>query len=220
MIYARADLAYVNVPAENGGCGQPHHRPVEQGAPVKLWTLECTGCEDVLRHHDLWATSITEIPETFDEGKAREDFEKRGALDERRLMALALARMTGLDLPETMLAAIGGAKVAVPTAQGTMLCPQGHANLPGQNFCGTCGQALHGPAPDRALEAPAPANGNSHTQEGWEPPRDGQGRKKPMRDWRLEDLQTLAGQLGVDPGGNRPELIDRLRAAKKETAAA
>jgi len=49
VLYARADVTYVCVPAESGGCGQPHRRPVIDGAPAQQFKLVCTGCENYLR---------------------------------------------------------------------------------------------------------------------------------------------------------------------------
>jgi hypothetical protein len=49
VLYARADVSYVCVPMTSGGCGQPHTRPVVNGAPAKQFKLECQGCENFLR---------------------------------------------------------------------------------------------------------------------------------------------------------------------------
>jgi hypothetical protein len=49
VLYARADVSYVCVPATSGGCGQPHTRPVVNGAPAKQFRLVCQGCENFLR---------------------------------------------------------------------------------------------------------------------------------------------------------------------------
>lgn len=48
-LWARADVSYVSVPASSGGCGQPHTRPVVNGAPAKDFPLNCQGCENYLR---------------------------------------------------------------------------------------------------------------------------------------------------------------------------
>jgi hypothetical protein len=48
-LYARADVSYVCVPAESGGCGTPHSRPVINGAPAPQFVLNCQACENFLR---------------------------------------------------------------------------------------------------------------------------------------------------------------------------
>jgi hypothetical protein len=47
-LYARGDLMAVSVPETSGGCGTVHSRPVRDGAPDKLWALDCTACEHFL----------------------------------------------------------------------------------------------------------------------------------------------------------------------------
>jgi hypothetical protein len=49
VLYARADVTYVCVPAESGGCGTAHTRPVINGAPSREFRLVCTPCENYLR---------------------------------------------------------------------------------------------------------------------------------------------------------------------------
>jgi hypothetical protein len=100
-VYARSDVCYVAISRDHGGCGEGHARPVVQGAPAKIWSLTCHGgCEDLLRHDPLWASTPQTIPETLDETATREDVEKRGELERassmaetNQLIALALSRM-------------------------------------------------------------------------------------------------------------------------------
>lgn len=47
-LYARGDVMCIGVPVTSGGCGDTHSRPVRDGAPVKLWALDCPGCERFL----------------------------------------------------------------------------------------------------------------------------------------------------------------------------
>ena len=97
VLYARADVSYVCVPKESGGCGEPHRRPVIHGAPSPVFKLECQGCENYLRadiaragnkrvrtvnsdhgmkleerYLGLWGASPDTIPESPDEEKRRE----------------------------------------------------------------------------------------------------------------------------------------------------
>lgn len=77
MLFARSDVMAVAVPVKDGGCGETHSRPVEDGAPVKFWKLTCAPCENYLRDDPLWAPFEAKIPETPDEEAQREEWEKR-----------------------------------------------------------------------------------------------------------------------------------------------
>lgn len=96
-LYARADVSYVSVPRESGGCGEPHSRPVINGVP-QPFVLTCQGCENFLRadiarsggskkmrtingdsglalkerYLGLWGASPDTIPEAPDEELRRE----------------------------------------------------------------------------------------------------------------------------------------------------
>jgi hypothetical protein len=97
VLYARADVDYVFVPAGSGGCGLGHSRPVTSGVPATEFKLLCPGCEDFLRadiarsggnkkmrtingdyglerkerYLGLWGATPDTIPETPDEELAR-----------------------------------------------------------------------------------------------------------------------------------------------------
>lgn len=209
-IFARSDLAAVTISEAHGGCGKTHSRPAPGGKPAAIWELSCPlGCEEHLRHDPLWATTPAEIPETYDETKIREDFEKRGAKDKDAVLTLALARLAGIpaaELPDSLTRMISGAPMHVP---GLIECPNGHAQASGLKFCGECGTPMHGTPPERQLPAaqqpPAatktPAAGN------------GGGARRRLRDARLDEMQALARMRGLDADGNRSELLARLSAA-------
>lgn len=230
-LYARADLASVTVSAAHGGCGQgPHTRPAPGGNPVAVWKLDCVQCEKHLRTDPLWSATVSEIPETPDEKLTREDWEKRGIKDRDNVLALALGKLAGVELPETLrmpeltaqAQAIAGKLVcetghdcdpgskfcpecgaAVRRTIPVAACPQGHQVAAGSRFCPECGSPVLHPA---AIGAPAPA--------GHDAPEPQNGvRKKPLKDWRAEDLKALARDRGLDDSGTRTELLGRLRAA-------
>jgi hypothetical protein len=233
-LYARSDLAYVNVPTTSGGCGSPHRRPVQEGAPTKLWGLDCLACSDVLRHHDHWSPTLSEIPETYDEGKAREDFTKRGAADRDQVMALAMAKLAGVELPDTLRFALTGHMQDSPRAM--MVCPNGHDGKPGAKFCAQCGEAMQQPAGDvpPAL-ALCPAGhqnlavarfcgecGTSMAQDApaaQEPAEDPEpaGPAAPagtgLADLHVQTLGKLARDQGLDASGGKAEIIARLQDA-------
>lgn len=204
-LYARSDVAATNVPAENGGCGQSHSRPVIDGAPQHPWNLNCHPCENYLRVHmaDQWSVTTSEIPETHDETKVREDFDKRGAKDRDNLMLILMANAAGVQLPASLTRMISGVPAHVPATTALLECPGGHAQPAGMKFCGECGQLMSQPAAKASLPGPRqPAQPPA-------PPADGQ-RLVRMRDGRNEVLRAFARANGLDDGGKRPDLISRL----------
>ena len=235
-LWARSDLASVSVsPTAHGGCGLVHNRPAPGGKPVDLWELDCPACSDHLRHDPLWSSTLSEIPETHDEKNAREDFDKRGARDKDQVLAMALAKLAGVELPESLLRPITG---NMPRAVALMECPAGHPGKPGSKFCATCGVPMQQPVnalsaapvlcPDghenaaaakfcgecgipMAALLKAPQAQAAHLTPG-DPEPAANGKKVRLRDMRLEDLQAKARQAGLDAGGTRTELIDRIRA--------
>lgn len=96
-LYARSDVMSVAIPAEGGGCGEGHSRPVRNGAPVKLWGLTCMPCEKVLRddiardigynkkdgshyRHEvgMWSENSLHVPKTPDELELIDQYEREG----------------------------------------------------------------------------------------------------------------------------------------------
>jgi len=80
-----------------------HSRPVENGAPVKLWALTCPQCEDHLRHDPLWSGTINELPETYDEQIERERREKNASAEQEKALG---------NLPGNLAGALGPALAA------------------------------------------------------------------------------------------------------------
>jgi hypothetical protein len=199
-VYARNDLAAVTISEAHGGCNQAHARPAPGGVPAATWELHCDKCEDFLRHDPLWSVTSVEIPETYDETKARENFEKRGAKDKDAILTLALARLAGIgqdELPESLTRMISGVPAHVPAE---MECPQGHGQPAGRKFCAECGSPMHGAPAAAAIEQPAKAA---------EPP----AQRARLQDLTLPRLQKLARDRQMDSEGTRSDLIARLRAA-------
>lgn len=205
-VYSRSDVAAVTVPvADFRGCGNVHSRPVVSGAPVKIWALDCPPCEDHLRHSGQWSTTVSELPETYDEKLSREDFEKRGALDERKLMAMALAKMNGIPIPETISGMLG----APAALAGVLECPAGHGQPAGSKFCNECGAPMSSPVTQAALDAPQrpaePPAAASSPRQGRIPVR--------LQDLRHDELQAACRARGLPDQGVRKELMKRLRNA-------
>jgi hypothetical protein len=212
-VYAQNDICAKVVPDSFGGCNQLHRRPVVNGAPAKIWALDCPRCEDHLRSDPQWSTTMSELPETFDEKLRREDFEKRGALDERKLMAMALARLTGIEIPDTIAGAVGSVMPHIP---GVLECPAGHGQPSGSKFCSECGAPMSRPVTKAALGAP------QRTAEP-EPPATAPSRHQGSRPFRLQDLrhdelQAACRARGLPDAGVRKELMKRLRNAEVTNA--
>ena len=200
-VYSRSDVAAISISQAHGGCGQSHSRPVVQGAPAKLWALTCVQCEDHLREDPLWSGTVADIPETRDEESEREDYEKRGANDIQTMMALALTRMTGGEVPDTVARMIDGSKLHIPSQVKVLCPPYGHANPPGMKFCGECAAPMREAAP--AVEA-APS------------PPDAPGRD--LADLHPQKLRKMCREKGLDDSGTRPEMLARLAADRKVAA--
>jgi hypothetical protein len=77
-LYARSDLMYVALPSEHGGCGLPHRRPVLEGAPAKVWELDCPRCTTALAGDPCWGPSSLEVPLTPDEERVAKRMEEEG----------------------------------------------------------------------------------------------------------------------------------------------
>ena len=209
MPYARPDLAYVFVSEAHGGCGQPHRRPVENGAPAKVWSEDCVKCNDFLRHDSNWSTTLAELPETYDRRLERERDEKMGKLDRENQLAEALISLQNLGQLPAAFAQVVEAVTGTPSGAlaGKTVCPQGHDNKAATSSAPSAGHRCTAAA--NAIEAPQAQDSAHHT-----PPQEPgpAARKQRMRDMKREDLAAIARKRGVDDSGTRMELIDRLRA--------
>ena len=202
-MYPPSNWVETTVPEDSGGCGHPHRRPYVNGAPVHPYGLDCPPCEDYIRQHmgDQWSATVAEIPETYDEIKSRENFEKRGAKDRDNLMLILMAKSAGVELPESMRHMISGQPAHIP---GQIECPSGHVQPSGMKFCGECGQPMHG-SPAAAAIAPA-------VQKAPEPPSGdvdvpSSGR---IKDTNKKSLQALCRAHGLDEDGTNGELLLRV----------
>jgi hypothetical protein len=125
----------------------------EEGYPVQPWSLSCADCEPFLLKSDHWAPTIEEIPATFDEQRAAERFKVRGAAEQQALLTAAVAQLAGFtraEMPESLRKMMSALPAHVPAQ---IVCPQGHAQSPGNRFCGMCGSAMSQPVPIAAVTA-------------------------------------------------------------------
>ena len=135
-MYAPSDLQQISVGPGHGGCGETHLR---DGDP---WGVDCPQCEDYLRADGRWSPTVRGIPETYDQKLDREHYEKAGIQARDSLLAIAMARMSGIgndQIPPVLQKMLTGTPAHVP---GVTVCPSGHDNTPGNRYCGQCGTAM------------------------------------------------------------------------------
>lgn len=196
---SNVDKTLVNPPS---GCGQLHERPVIDGRPVTPWALECQACNKFLTGPlGGWGGTISEIPETYDEGREREDREKRGSKDLERATGDALSELAKLgDLPAALrdlTRIMTGQLKAVPG--DVVRCTRGHENAPAAKFCGECGSPM-----GELISATVP-DGPQESAGG--------GKPKPLKDWKADDLRALARGKGLSDEGTRADLLARIKAS-------
>lgn len=136
-VYARSDVMNVTVSRAHGGCGQPHSRPVRNGAAARTWALDCPLCQQYLSGDPLWSGTLADVPATPDEDLARDSAEKQTSRSREDIMALALAKIAGLPVAEFLGGMIGQA-----ADTGTVACHAGHENFPSAKFCAECGERI------------------------------------------------------------------------------
>jgi hypothetical protein len=244
-VYARNDIDSTTVSRDHGGCGATHARPRgSDGSRIQPWGVTCPACFTHLSKDPNFSVNLADLPETPDEAKNREDFEKRGAKDRDNVLAFALAQLAGVELPESLRLSVSG---HMPAVRGMLVCAAGHDCEPGSRFCAECGSPVHQPAataacpqghevavsarfcpdcgsavasPRAELEAPAPAPAPRAAKVSPAGPvQQGTARRKPLKDWRVDDLRALARERGVDDSGTRTDLLARLRPGRVPAAA-
>lgn len=179
-VYARSDLSAVTVSRDHGGCGGPHSRPVVDGEPARTWALTCPACENVLRADALWAPTVSEIPETPDEQRRREDQERRGMREQADATATALERLSQLgDLPAVLARFMAYVNHSGAAPAGPPSAPQTHTE-----------PAVGGEPAVQALESASDASAAPEEPQG-DPQDDGLERMS------LPELKALATDLGI-----------------------
>lgn len=226
-LYARSDISAVSVSPSHGGCGVSHSRPAPGGQPDPVWKLDCVPCEAHLRSDPLWSVTLSDVPETPDEASAREDFEKRRVFDQQGVMAMAMAKMAGIELPETLRRPLSGLAPHIQITSGQVECAAGHGNEPGSKYCAECGSLMRAAVllcpngHETAVTAKfcaecgaamTPVAADARVLESPAAPAE-PARKVRLRDARLDELQQIARGRGLDDSGTRADLLGRLRDA-------
>jgi hypothetical protein len=149
-------------------------------------------------HDPQWSASPADIPFTPDEQDAQENYNSRGSLERDHLQTLALARIAGVAVPETLTGMLTGAWSRTDLVAGTLLCEAGHESPAGSKFCAHCGSSLYKHPPSGEI-----SNGGGAA----DIPLDR------LDDLHVKTLQKLARDHGVPATGKKDDLIARLREA-------
>lgn len=205
----------VAVPAESGGCGSSHSRPVIKGAPAKTWKLECPPCESylrgdrkpkILKHKieggrvvsqervpdadPMWSSTPETAPLTPDEERTNSVRSERGRMQIEMLQALAALRSTGVEVPPEAMWLLER-ELPAGVLKGTVVCANQHDVPAGNKFCPECGISM---AARGALEAAAP-----------EPAVD-------LDRLHPQTLRKMCRDKGLPDKGSKDQLISRLAA--------
>jgi len=178
-LHARSDLMSVAVPVASGGCGTTHTRPVRNGAPAKVWRLDCQPCETYLKGggrtrlqytpgdkevgllptqervadtDPCWSATEESIPETPDERVHLRRRKQLGNEELEWIKALAAARAAGIDIPANAMWLLEQ-NFDPRVLKGTTECPSGHENAAGSKYCSECSKPMGGR--EAAAELPA-----------------------------------------------------------------
>lgn len=215
-VYARSDVGYVAVPVTSGGCGGSHRRPTDEtGALVKVWQLDCPACGNFLRHDPHWGGMISEIPETPDEVRVREDEERRGQRETAAATSHALVQIA--DLPNGMATAFATAFAeALKVMNGTpslpaadKRCPGGHPVPQDAKFCPECG-ARSWQAPKVVESTVVPETAPS-PDPGWS--LNASFDLNALEACSMPQLREIANKVGARTKRSRDEQIAEIRAA-------
>ena len=216
VLYARSDVACT---VEPEGCGKLHSRPVINGAPAKIFKLECEPCEAIKRgdrkskilkyqinpqtgqavrqervadSDPLWSSTPDTIPLTPDEERTNATRQDRGKLQIEMIQALAAMRSTGIQVPAEAMWLLER-EIPEGVLRGTVVCVSGHDVPAGSKFCPDCGASM------AARGAIAPPED--------EPAVVDLGRLHP------QTLRKMCRTAGLPDKGGKDVLIGRLQAA-------
>ena len=210
-LYSRSDLMGVGVPVDAGGCGMFHSRPVVDGAPAKIFELDCPLCTVALEHDVQWSKHHDDLPKTPDEQAVLDEEAKRGMIANKADLAAGIAEgiatgMSGMSTCRTC----------------------GKMNFGGAKFCGECGNQLGAPPSFGGTEShPEEQSKGGKTQaalkqrleedenadEADEGDEGDEGAS--LQSTNLRTLRKRARQAGLDDSGTKEEVIARLEAEEK-----
>ena len=216
-LYARSDLRFVTIPPESGGCGDSHSRPVRNGAPDKIWKLDCLPCESYLKGDrkprilkttpankeagiaakqerladcdPMWSSTPESIPLSPDEARTKHVKIEKGEQQLRALESLIALKAGGIDIMSRpeVLYYLQNSGLTDGMIQGQLLCPLGHENAAGIKFCGECGIGM---TAQKEIEADIP-----------------------LDMLHIATLKKKCRDAGISDKGKKEDLIERLTVA-------
>ena len=196
-LYARSDVMSVALSKDHGGCGATHMRSVTQGAPAKVWALDCVLCEDHLRSDPHWAIDALEIPETPDETRVREKAEERGEHAQKANLERAVASLAttaeGFQQLLLMMFASNPDMAANMTKMMGALAAGGNSTV------------IQQAADASVQDVPTEVN-DRRTELGLKPFDFGSD----LNTLKISELRALAKSRGLDSTGDRVQLLKRL----------
>ena len=214
-LYARGDVQHISIPAMNGGCGHSHSRPVRNGAPDKIFRLDCTDCEGYLKGDrkgkilkttgniqagtakqervadcdPFWSSTPDSVPLTPDEQQTRHVKIEKGEQQLRALESLIQLKAGGVNVlsrPD-VLYYLRESGLSDEMLQGRVVCPDGHDNPAGLKFCGECGISMDA---QKAIE--------------------GEITGIPLDTLHVATLRKLCRERKLPDSGGKTEMIERL----------
>jgi hypothetical protein len=221
VLFARSDVMHISIPVESGGCGNSHSRPVINGAPAKVFKLDCPDhCEPYLKGtrkpkilkttpgdpkagipskqervadcDPHWSSTPDSVPLTPDELSVNAVRSERGAMQLQMLQALAAVRATGVNVPPEAMWLLDR-DLPAEVLKGTMLCPSGHDNPAGVKFCGECGMGM---TAQREIES----------------------AEIPLDRLHVQTLRKMCRESGFSDKGTKDEMIMRLETARQRVS--
>ena len=222
-LYARSDVASITVPVASGGCSRTHSRPVINGAPAKVFKLDCPDhCEPYLRGDrrqkklvyqldsktgqavrqervadadPMFSSTPDTIPLTPDEERTNATRTERGRMQIEMIQALAAMRAAGIQVPAEAMWLLER-EIPEGVLKGTVVCADGHDNAAGTKFCSECGISM----------AARAAIGSGPEDPSGEPEID-------LERLHPQTLRKMCRDAKLPDRGSKEALIGRLQAA-------
>jgi hypothetical protein len=204
-LYDRSDVMSVGVSPNAGGCGQTHSRPVVDGAPSKVFELDCPQCSNALVGDTQWTKHSDDLPKTPDEQAKLDEEAKRGLLSNKADLASGIA---------------DGISQGLSSMTSCRNC--GKMNFSGK-FCGECGKKLGAPAEadDDQSDQSDPAIGENKSadqeqlKQRLEEQKSAETEPTDYDSINLRTLRKMARDEGLDDTGTKDEVIARLKGESK-----
>lgn len=113
-LFAREDIQSVSVSPDVGGCGNTHRRPRKSNGPVKVWGIDCQGCEAHLAADPAWSRDRFQLPKSPDQEVEDERAVARAeAAEAQARVLLARQQMDNMRLQTPLVLDINEDDIAI-----------------------------------------------------------------------------------------------------------